>query len=169
MRNHFLKAPTIFCLLHLLLAALIGAWLFKQHQPVALAKPALENGKLQCVSYAPYYGKDQTPLIPTTRISQEQIDADLEKLAKITDCIRTYSVGQGMDYVPEAAKKVGLKVYLGVWIGWVDKLNQAEIALAANVANAHPETVKALVVGNEVLLRGEHTEAAMKGFIQQMR
>lgn len=169
MNNRLLKAPLIFCTLHVLFFILIGAWVFKQNQGVALAEPALQNGKLQCVSYSPYYGKDQTPLIQTTRISQEQIDADLEKLAKITDCVRTYSVSQGMDYVPEAAEKFGLKVYLGVWIGWVDKLNQAEIALATTVANAHPETVIALVVGNEVLLRGEQKEAAMQRYIQQVR
>ncbi len=169
MNKSFLKAPLIFCTLHMLLFILVGAWLFKQNQGVALAEPTLENGKLQCVSYAPYYGKDQTPLIPTTRISPEQIDADLEKLAKITGCIRTYSVSQGMDYVPEAAKKFGLKVYLGVWIGWVDKMNQAEIELATRVANAHPETIKAVVVGNEVLLRGEQKELAMQRYLQQVR
>lgn len=163
------KATLLYSALQVLLLLVIGAWVFQQNQPVPLASPQLNNDKMQCVSYSPYYGKNQTPLVPTTRISREQIDADLEKLAKVTDCIRTYSVSQGMDYVPEAAQKFGLKVYLGVWIGWVDKLNQAEIALAAEVANAHPETVKALVVGNEVLLRGEQTEAAMKGYIQTMR
>lgn len=169
MNKRFLKTPLIFCILHVLLFILIGTWIFKQNKEIALVEPALENGKLQCVSYAPYYGKDQTPLIPTTRISQEQIDSDLAKLAKITDCVRTYSVSQGMDYVPKAAKKFGLNVYLGVWIGWVDKMNQAEIALATQVANAHPETVKAIVVGNEVLLRGEQKESTMQRYIQQVR
>jgi exo-beta-1,3-glucanase (GH17 family) len=164
-----LKMPLIFCMLHILLAVMIGSWVFKQNQGVALAEPTLENSKLQCVSYAPYYGKDQTPLIQTTVISKAQIDGDLEKLAKITNCIRTYSVSQGLDYVPEAAKKFGLKVYLGVWIGWVDKMNLAEIALAAKVANAHTDTVKALIVGNEVLLRGEQSEANMQRYIQLMR
>lgn len=169
MNKRFFNSQLMFCTLHVLIFILIGAWLFKQNEGVNLVEPSLENGKLQCVSYAPYYGKDQTPLIPTTRISQEQIDADLEKLAKITDCVRTYSVSQGMDYVPEAAKKLGLKVYLGVWIGWVDKMNQAEVALATQVANAHPETIKAIIVGNEVLLRGEQKESALQRYFQQVR
>ena len=169
MNHRFSKATLLFCALQVLLLIVVGAWIFQQNQPTTLVSPQLHNGKLQCVSYSPYYGKNQTPLVPTTRISREQIDADLEKLATITDCIRTYSVSQGMDYVPEAAQKLGLKVYLGVWIGWVDKLNQTEIALATNVANAHPNTVKALVVGNEVLLRGEQAEAAMQRYIQMTR
>ena len=41
--------------------------------PITLARAPIDpNAKLLCVSYAPFRG-DQTPLVPTTHISAEQI------------------------------------------------------------------------------------------------
>ena len=59
----------------------------------------------------------QTPLNSDSIVSPEQIEEDLIDLAKISRCVRTYSVDNGLDKVPELASKVGLKVLLGVWIG----------------------------------------------------
>ena len=53
----------------------------------------------------------------TLIVSPQQIAEDLGELAKITKCIRTYSIDNGLDKVPELASRVGLKVLLGVWIG----------------------------------------------------
>ncbi|MES2637714.1 MAG: beta-1,6-glucan synthase [Pseudomonadota bacterium] len=156
-----------YALFNLVVLALISAWFWKQNQPLALAEPKLgADGKLQCVSYAPYYGKNQTPFIKDTQISQVQIENDLKLLAKHSQCVRIYSVNQGLDYVPVAASKVGLKVLLGAWIGWVDADNLQEIKLATQLANQHPDTVIGLIVGNEVLLRGEQTELAMANYLK---
>jgi exo-beta-1,3-glucanase (GH17 family) len=144
----------------------LSMWLWQQNKPVELPEPKLPaNGKLQCVSYSPYYKNGQTPLNIKTFITHQQIDQDLAKLSKEFACVRIYSVGQGLDYVPEAASKLGMKVYVGAWIGWVKKLNEKELKLAIEVANKYPDTVKALIIGNEVLLRGEQTESAMKAYI----
>lgn len=149
------------------LAILLGLsyWLYQQNLPVELAKPS--QTKFQCVSYAPYYQTGQTPLNPDTVVSRLQIESDLQKLAEITDCVRTYSVSQGLDYVPAAAKNAGLKVYLGAWIGWTDKDNLKEIDLATKVANAYANTVKGIIIGNEVLLRQEQDEATLKRYLQR--
>ncbi len=162
------KATTflwVYSLFYLLLLVLLGCWFYQQNQPVQMVSPShLDDDKLQCVSYAPYYGKGQSPFIEDMWIAPAQIDHDLALLANISQCVRTYSVGQGMDYVPEAASKIGLKVYLGAWIGWTEADNLAEIELAADRANAYPDTVKALIVGNEVFLRGEQKEDAMQRY-----
>lgn len=155
-----------YALFNLAILVLISLWFWQKNQPVTLAEPQLTAGKLQCVSYAPYYGKDQTPFIKGTHISQTQIEHDLALLAQQSQCVRIYSVNQGLDHVPVAAAKVGLKVLLGAWIGWVDSDNMQEINLAIQLANQHPDTVVGLIVGNEVLLRGEQTEAAMAHYIQ---
>ena len=47
----------------------------------------------------------------------EQIREDLVHLASISRCVRTYSVDNGLDKVPELASQLGLKVFLGIWIG----------------------------------------------------
>jgi exo-beta-1,3-glucanase (GH17 family) len=145
---------------------IISAWLWQQNQPVSLIKPVMPaDGKLQCVSYSPYYGKDQTPFIASTRISKTQIDADLKVLSEHFNCVRIYSVSQGLDYVPEAASKLGMHAYVGAWIGRLALDNEKELSLAIKVSNEYPDTVKALIVGNEVLLRKEQTEAGLAALI----
>lgn len=155
---------------NLILLLLLSAWLWQQNQPIVLPVPTIPtSGKLQCVSYSPYYNKGQTPLNIHTIISHDQIDRDLAKLSTQFACVRIYSVGQGLDYVPEAASKLGIKVYVGAWIGWIKKLNEKELNLAISVANKYPDTVKALIIGNEVLLRGEQSESAMKAYIERAK
>ena len=155
-----------FTAFNVFLLLLLSVWLWKQNQPINLPNPHLPvDGKLQCVSYSPYYSNGQTPLNIKTYITHEQIDHDLATLSQQFACVRIYSVSQGLDYVPEAASKLGMKVYVGAWIGWVKKLNDRELNLAIDVANKYPSTVKALIIGNEVLLRGEQTESAMKSYI----
>ena len=156
-----------YAIFNLVILVAIAAWFWQQNQPVKLAEPQLAaDGKLQCVSYAPYYGEGQTPFIKGTHISQVQIENDLKLLAKHSNCVRIYSVNQGLDYVPVAASKIGLKVLLGAWIGWVDSDNIQEINLATRLANQYPDTVTGLIIGNEVLLRGEQTEAALAEYIK---
>ena len=158
----------LYCLLNLLLAALLGLWFWQQNRPVQLVSPQLPaDGKLQCVSYAPYYTPGHSPYIEDYMVDKAQVDADLALLAQRFRCVRTYSVGQGMDYVPEAASKLGLQVLLGAWIGWSAPDNKKELALAISLANRYPDTVSGLIVGNEVLLRKEQTPAAMRAFIEQ--
>ena len=120
--------------------------------PITLSRAPIDPAaKLQCVSYAPFRGA-QTPLVPTTQISPEQIAADLAQLAKITDCVRTYSIEIGLDQVPALAAKVGLKVIQGIWLSSNRIKNLAQIAIAVELTKEHPGTIIALVVGNEVLL-----------------
>lgn len=155
---------------NIVVLACIVAWFWQQNQAVSIVEPQLAaDGKLQCVSYAPYYGPGQTPFIMGTRISQLQIESDLKLLAQTSQCVRIYSVGQGLDYVPEAAEKIGLKVLLGAWIGWVKAENDLELDLSIKLANQYPDTVVGLVVGNEVLLRGEQTEQAMTAYLQRAK
>ena len=102
-----LRTPLALLLISLATIAAVWWWLAT---PITLVRAPIDpNAKLQCVSYAPFRG-EQTPLIETTYIPAEQIAADLAQLAKVTDCVRTYSIDQGVDHVPELAAKVGLKV-----------------------------------------------------------
>lgn len=166
------RSPTLwrYGFFNLVLLILLGIWFWQQNRPATLVTPDLARSeKLQCVSYSPYYGKDQTPLQRDTKISPVQIDHDLQLLAQRFDCVRIYSVSQGLDYVPAAASKLGLKVLLGAWIGWVSADNDKELKLATSLANQYPNVVKGLIVGNEVLLRGEQTETAMQAYLQRAK
>ncbi len=153
-----------YALFNLLLLIALGAWLYLHNRPVQLADLPAEM-QTGCVSYAPYYGKDQTPLRADTWISPQQIDEDLALLSKQFQCVRTYSVDQGLEHVPEAAQRLGMKVLLGAWIGWVDSKNRQELNKAIALANRYQSTVSALIVGNEVLLRGEQALPAMQKYL----
>jgi len=155
-----------FSLFNIVLLIGLIIWLWQETKTINVIQPQLPaDGKLQCVSYSPYYNPGQTPLNPNSFIQPAQIDHDLAVLSKQFNCVRIYSVSQGLGYVPEAASKLGMQVYLGAWIGWVGANNDKELDLAISIANKYPKTVKALIVGNEVLLRGEQSEAAMQGYL----
>ena len=154
--------------LGLLLAALAGlAWWWAAGRPIDL--PDAPSARIACVSYAPYRREGQTPYDPATFISPEQIDADLKALSRRFDCVRTYSQGQGLDAVPAIAGRYGMKVLMGVWIGRDAVANAREIALAAATARAHPQVLRGVIVGNEVLLRGEQSPAALAGYLREAR
>ncbi|MCB5189851.1 beta-1,6-glucan synthase [Methylobacillus arboreus] len=157
-----------YSIFNFLLIALLAHWFWQQNQPIALLEPELPaSGKLNCVSYAPYYGKGETPFVATTVAEKSRIERDLRLLSERFDCVRTYSVKQGLDYVPEAASKLGMKVLLGAWVGYVKLENDKEVDLAIKLANRYPETVKGLIIGNEVLLRKEQTEDVMLAYLEE--
>lgn len=150
--------------------AILAAMLARELQPVPMHDLRLGDGeRLKCVSYAPYRLPGQTPLIESMQISKEQIEADLEALSRITECVRIYSVTQGLEHVPVAARAVGLKVLLGSWVGSDPARNAAQLDLAIGLANEHRDVVRALVVGNEVLLRRERTPSQLRELIEYAR
>ncbi len=164
------KRNMFYALFNLALLIMLSAWFWQKNMSEVLPEPQLPaDGKLQCVSYSPYYGKKQTPLVVNSHISKAQIDRDLALLSQRFHCVRIYSVAQGLDYVPEAAEKIGLKVLLGAWIGWTDVDNLRELDLAIALANRYPNVVNGLIVGNEVLLRGEQTENAMQSYLNRAK
>src|ERR1700736_6462342 len=161
-----LRTPLAFLLISLSAIAAVWWWLAT---PITLTRAPIDpDAKLLCVSYAPFRGA-QTPLSPTTHVSAEQIAQDLEQLAKITDCVRTYSIENGVDQVPAIAAKAGLKVIQGIWLGGNRLKNLAQIAVAVRLTKEFPGTITSLVVGNEVLLRGEMTTADLAATIRSVK
>ena len=135
-------------------AVIAGTWAWLG-APAAMPHAPLAAGeKLWCISYAPYRGS-QTPYDPGTKITAAQIEEDLERLSKITGCVRTYSDNQGVEQVPALAAKHGLKVLQGIWLSGDRAKDDPQIRAGIELAKAYPDTIRALVVGNEVLLRGE--------------
>ena len=161
-----LRTPLAFLLISLGAIAAVWWWLAT---PITLVRAPIDpNAKLLCVSYAPF-SDDQTPLSPTTHVSAEQIAQDMAQLAKISDCVRTYSIENGLDQVPELAAKVGLKVIQGIWLGSNRLKNLAQISTAVRLTKDYPATITSLVVGNEVLLRGEMTSSDLAATIRSVK
>src|SRR6185312_632743 len=160
------RTPLALFLISLGIVAAVWWWLAT---PVALTRAPIDDAaKLECVSYAPFRG-DQTPHDPTLIVRPEQIAEDLAELAKVSKCIRTYSIDNGLDKVPELASRVGLKVLLGVWIGR-DRAKNAQLAdIVVALVKDHPGTVAAVIVGSEVLLRGEMVASDLREIIRSVK
>ncbi len=154
--------------LALLLATLAGtSWWWAIGRPVSL--PDAPSARIACVSYAPFRQAGETPLDAGAYISPERIDADLRALSQRFDCVRTYSQGQGLSAVPAIAGRYGMQVLLGIWLGGDAKSNEQQVALGVATANRYPQVVRGLIVGNEVLLRGDLPPPALIGYLRRVR
>jgi glucan 1,3-beta-glucosidase len=147
------------------LASLAGWWMLGR--PVAL--PDAPTSRIACVSYAPFREAGESPLDPSAFVSAERIDADLRALSRRFDCVRTYSQGQGLSAVPRIARRYGMKVLLGIWLGQDPRANDEQIRLGIATARAYPDVVRAVIVGNEVLLRGDLSSARLAADLARVR
>jgi exo-beta-1,3-glucanase (GH17 family) len=153
----------LFASVIILLTGLLG-YLANLPQDVGLDVP---DGKLNSLSFAPFRG-NQNPMLeqfPTP----EEIDEDLKLMADKTHTIRTYSSTKGMKVIPELAQKYGLKVIQGAWIGYVDADNHIEMEALILAANTYPDVIKRVIVGNEVLLRGEQKPDKLVEYIREVK
>jgi exo-beta-1,3-glucanase (GH17 family) len=158
----------------LLALVLLAGWLTVKvaTKPDTTAWKAGPWVSLPCVSYAPFRRPGDTPIPQapgrvTQAISAAQILEDLNLIKQISPCVRTYGVDHGLDLVPGLAKQVGLRVKLGAWISSDPVTNQAQLTGALALTQAFPEVIDELIVGNEVLLRGDLSVAQLRGLIAQ--
>ncbi len=153
-----------FAVLVVLLNGLLG-WSTNRPQDVGADVP---SGKLNSLSFAPFR-EGQGPFdkkFPTP----EQIDDDLRLMSKKTHSIRTYASAEGsMQAIPGLAQKQGLKMIQGAWLGSIKEDNQKEIAAVIRSANEHPDVVSRVIVGNEVLLRGDLKPEKLIEYIREVK
>lgn len=167
-----MSATARFPVLPYLFACLLGVFTVAGYwyglgQPVILPDAATPTHKLQCASYTPF-DKDQSPFDQPFVPRVDHMDADLALLATRFECIRTYSQ-TGLEALPELARKHGLKIMSGAWVNGNQTDTQKEItALIAN-ANANPDVVSSVIVGNETLLRKEITAPQLVELINQVK
>jgi glucan 1,3-beta-glucosidase len=149
----------------LAIVAITAFWIWRATPVLLVDAP---GGRFSCVSYTPFRG-NQTPFNRSLVIPPQQIEEDLARLKTETDCVRTYAVDQGLDQVVPIAEKLGLKVLLGIWIGVEAKDNEVQLTRAIALAKAHPQAIKGIIVGNEVLLRREQTAATLAGLLKRVK
>lgn len=145
--------------------AAVWAWL---GAPVSMPQGLAPGEKLYCISYAPFRGL-QTPFNADTFISAAQIEQDLTQLAKLTECVRIYSADQGLEQVVPIARKLGLKVLQGLWVSGDAAKTKIQMEAAIDLVNRYPDAIRALVVGNEVLLRGDMSATDLAALIRAVK
>jgi glucan 1,3-beta-glucosidase len=147
--------------------AVVAAWWWLG-RPVAMPVGPGEIGRLQCVSYAPFR-PGQNPLEAGTHVGAAQIEEDLGRLRQITGCIRTYSIEHGVDQVPAIAQRLGIKVMLGLWLSPDRDKDRVQVDTAVALAQRYPDVVTDVIVGNEVLLRGDMSAVDLAGYIRDVK
>ena len=154
----------LLCCFFILLVHGFLAWFLNQPQDVGLDVP---SGKLNSLSFAPFR-EGFSPLEEIFPLPQH-VEEDLQLLADKTHSIRTYSSLGGMEPTPEMARKYGLSMIQGGWLGFGVGDNKKELAALIKSANAHPDVVKRVIVGNEVLLRGEMDVERLIAYIREVK
>lgn len=100
-------------------------------------------------------------------ISEAQVRRRLEVIAPHVRWVRSFACTEGHEHIPRLAREIGLKTMVGAWLSTDRARNEREID--ALIALARQGLVDTAVVGNEVLLRGDLTEAELLAYLARVK
>jgi exo-beta-1,3-glucanase (GH17 family)/cellulose synthase/poly-beta-1,6-N-acetylglucosamine synthase-like glycosyltransferase len=100
--------------------------------------------------------------------SREQIGHDLDILKGKTDAIRTYATDGTWQLVPELAAERGINVTLGIWVDQRLSYSEEQVQRGIELARNHQNVVR-VIVGNEVVLRGDMPMADLYKYLDRVR
>ena len=127
-----------------------------------LCTTVLDNG-MHGLCFSPYEEGQK----PGDIITESQIRRRLEIIAPYTKWIRSFSCTEGNDSIPKLAKGYGLKTLVGAWLGDNKTVNDKEMKALIELSKAGFVDIAA--VGNEVMYRGDLSEAELLEYIQQFK
>ncbi len=127
--------------------------------------------KLKWLNFSPYTEVGQNPNQGDS-IPDSQINCLLDTLQPWVEGIRTFGTQNGLQNIPILANQKGFNVIVGIWLGKEDSsagiaANQQQIANGIALANAG--YADKLIVGSEVLLRGDLTSSQLVAYINQVQ
>ena len=122
--------------------------------------------RIQGFAFSPFRaGEDPTHgEMPT----DAEIDADLTLLEGKVNAVRTYSVEKTLAHIPELAEKHDMNVALGAWLDSHRDLNEQQLQTAIDLASVHQNVVR-VIVGNEVLFRGDLSLGELEKYLDRAR
>jgi len=148
--------------------------------------PSGPTYRLYGLNFSPYVdGQDPNQ---GSQVSEEQLRARMEIIAPhvepiatpgcsndlgrriitpYTEWIRTFGCSNGLEQAGAVAHELELKAAIGAWLSADLSSNEREIANLISVAQAGQADV--LIVGSEVLLRGDLTEEQLIGYINRVK
>jgi len=145
------------------LVALLVWW--GSSRPVAV--PGAVTERLPSLSFSPYR-RGQSPLIGRYP-SEAELAEDIARVATVAEGVRVYTSLEGFDRIPRLAAAQQLTVTMGAWLGSDPQHNRREVEALIAVANAYPQTVRRVIVGNETVVRHEITPAELIALLREVR
>ena len=100
-------------------------------------------------------------------IDEAQLRARMQIVAPYTGWVRTFGCTGGLETAGRVAHELGLPIAVGAWLGCDSAANEREIACLIQVAQAG--YVDLAIVGSEVLLRGDLSEAQLLAYMQRVK
>ena len=97
-----------------------------------------------------------------------QIEADIALLQDRTHAIRTYTVEDSLGEIPRLAEKYGINVALGAWVDHRHQKSLDEINRMLEIS-VRTRNVVRIIVGNEVLLRGDIPVKQMIAYLDMVQ
>jgi exo-beta-1,3-glucanase (GH17 family) len=145
----------------------LAAW-YWLGRAVPIAEPPV-TAPLSCLSYTPFRNAE-SPFDAgvEANFTPARIEEDLRLLSRHTSCIRLYA-SVGMEQIPPAAQKLGMKVLMGAWVSRDAAATRQEIETLVTLANRYPETIRGVLVGNEALLRREIEPDQLAALIREVK
>ena len=121
------------------------------------------------VTYDPM--RKQDTQTSNTFPSAQEIENDFALLTDKVFAVRTYNVSKekGLDKIPELAAKHNLNSTVGAWIGLDLEENRRQVDTLIEISKQYNPKLIRLMVGNEVLLRGDVTEEVLIGYIRDVK
>ena len=104
---------------------------------------------------------------PGDKLSEDQIRRRLEVIRPYTNWVRSFSTTEGNEIIPRVAHELGMKTLVGAWIGKDEQVNEEEMKNLVSLARSGMVDIAA--VGNEVMYRGDRTEAELIGYIKGVK
>jgi exo-beta-1,3-glucanase (GH17 family) len=104
---------------------------------------------------------------PGDHISMEQVERRIKILKPYVNWIRSFSCVEGNEFVPQVAKKHGLKTLVGAWLG--DDIEDNNVEIEGLIQLANDGHVDIAAVGNEVLYRNDLPKEELLEHIRYVR
>ena len=100
-------------------------------------------------------------------LSQAQVQRRIDLIQPHIRWVRSFACTEGHELIPQLARDKGLKTMVGAWISRDLARNETEIE--SLIALSRQGLVGIAVVGNEVLLRGELSEAQLLAYVARVK
>ncbi len=104
---------------------------------------------------------------PGDTLTEEQIRRRLKIIQPYTKWIRSFSCTEGNELIPKIARELGIKTFVGAWLGNDAEINKKEIAGLIKLANEGYVDIDD--VGNEVMYRQDLSEEELLIFINEVK
>ncbi|MCS7180908.1 MAG: glycosyl hydrolase family 17 protein [bacterium] len=125
------------------------------------------ENKFVGVCYGPFRDNENPDcgVLPT----EKEIEEDIQFLSKLTNSLRSYGSTGSLKSIPKFCADYKIDCYPGGWLSKYKRENEKEINALIEIGKQKNPYVKGLIVGNEVLLRGDLKEEELIYYIKKVK